>query len=79
MAVRTMDRSNADFAKRMRDPKRMTIRDWVNSADRATHKMAWAEDDVSPYIFPVVQRHGNYLKDYSDPRYSYNDAARIAL
>ena len=60
MAVRTMDKSNADFAKRMRDPKRMTI-------------------DVSPYIFPVVQRHGNYLKDYSDPRYSYNDAAQIAL
>lgn len=79
MAVRTMDRSNADFARRMRDPKRMTIRDWANGADIATHKMSWAEDDVSPYIFPVVQRHGNYLKDYSDPRYSYNNAAQIAL
>ena len=59
-------RSNADFVKRLQDPKRDYIQDWATD-NIATHKLSWATDDNGAIVFPNVQRINGKLYDFTDP------------
>ena len=75
--IQKVNKSQADFVQRLKDPNREYIRDWENPDNIATHKMSWADDGV---VYPQVQNVDGRLVDFSRPPYStwagYDNAVR---
>lgn len=64
-----VDKSNTDFAKRLRDPNRKSIPDWQDPNYNATHKLSVGTDyNGNHYIYPEVQNVRGILKDYTNPK-----------
>lgn len=64
-----VDKSDADFAKRLRDPNRKSIPDWQDPNYNATHKLSVGTDyNGNHYIYPEVQNVRGILKDYTNPK-----------
>ena len=64
-----VNKSNARFVARLKDPKRQVIADWENPNQIATHKLGYFENNGKTYIYPNVQSNGIYLIDYTNPIY----------
>lgn len=70
-------KSNANFAKRLRDPNRKSIPDWMTDSI-ATHKMSVGTDENGqPYIYPEVQEINGKLIDFTRSPYN-RDAGMIS-
>lgn len=67
--IQKVNKSQADFVQRLKDPNRTYIRDWENPKYIATHKLSWAEDDKGAVIYPQVQNVNGKLIDFSRPPY----------
>lgn len=64
-----VNNSKADFVSRLIDENRVTIPDWNNKDDIATHKLSYARDGDRWIIYPNVQNIDGKLYDFSDPKY----------
>lgn len=64
-----VNNSNADFVSRLIDENRVTIPDWNNKDDIATHKLSYASVGDRWIIYPNVQNIDGKLYDFSDPKY----------
>ena len=73
-----VNNSKADFVSRLIDENRVTIPDWNNKDDIATHKLSYARDGDRWIIYPNVQNIDGKLYDFSDPKYGL-DKGRQAL
>lgn len=73
-----VNNSKADFVSRLIDENRVTIPDWNNKDDIATHKLSYAMDGDRWIIYPNVQNIDGKLYDFSDPKYGL-DKGRQAL
>lgn len=73
-----VNNSRADFVSRLIDENRVTIPDWNNKDDIATHKLSYARDGDRWIIYPNVQNIDGKLYDFSDPKYGL-DKGRQAL
>lgn len=75
--IQKVNKSKADFVKRLKDPDREYIRDWENPDMVATHKLSWADDGI---VYPQVQNVDGRLVDFSRPPYDiwagYDNAVR---
>lgn len=67
-----VNNSKADFVSRLIDENRVTIPDWNNKDDIATHKLSYARDGDRWIIYPNVQNIDGKLYDFSDPKYGLN-------
>lgn len=67
-----VNNSKADFVSRLIDENRVTIPDWNNKDDIATHKLSYARDGDRWIIYPNVQNIDGELYDFSDPKYGLN-------
>lgn len=66
-----VDKSNANFVKRLKDPNRKFIQDWENNSI-ATHKLSVGTDQNGVhFIYPNVQEINGKLIDYERPPYHY--------
>ena len=63
-----VNNSKADFVSRLIDEHRVTIPDWNNKDDIATHKLSYARDGDRWIIYPNVQNIDGKLYDFSDPK-----------
>ena len=64
VAIQEVDKSDADFAKRLRSNWRQEIWDWEGSGKSATHKMS-SSDNI---VYPNVQTtEGGGLIDFTNP------------
>lgn len=67
--VNTVNKSNADFVNRLKDPNRMYIQDWASN-NIATHKLGVGTDNNgNVYIYPEVQNIDGQLIDFTRPPY----------
>ena len=73
-----VNNSKADFVSRLIDENRVTIPDWNNKDDIATHKLSYARVGDRWIIYPNVQNIDGKLYDFSDPKYGL-DKGRQAL
>lgn len=64
-----VNNSKADFVSRLIDENRVTIPDWNNKDDIATHKLSYARVGDRWIIYPNVQNIDGKLYDFSDPKY----------
>lgn len=64
-----VNNSKADFVSRLADGNRLTIPDWKNKDNIATHKLSYAKDGDRWVIYPNVQNIDGKLYDFSDPQY----------
>lgn len=64
-----VNNSKADFVSRLADENRLTIPDWKNKDNIATHKLSYAKDGDRWVIYPNVQNIDGKLYDFSDPQY----------
>lgn len=75
--IQKVNKSQADFVQRLKDPNREYIQDWEIPGNIATHKMSWADDGV---VYPQVQNVNGRLVDFSRPPYDtwagYDNAVR---
>lgn len=67
-----VNNSKADFVSRLIDENRVTIPDWNNKDDIATHKLSYARVGDRWIIYPNVQNIDGKLYDFSDPKYGLN-------
>lgn len=67
-----VNNSKADFVSRLIDENRITIPDWNNKDDIATHKLSYARDGDRWIIYPNVQNIDGKLYDFSDPKYGFD-------
>lgn len=67
-----VNNSKADFVSRLIDENRVTIPDWNNKDDIATHKLSYARAGDRWIIYPNVQNIDGKLYDFSDPKYGLN-------
>lgn len=67
-----VNNSKADFVSRLINENRVTIPDWNNKDDIATHKLSYARDGDRWIIYPNVQNIDGKLYDFSDPKYGLN-------
>lgn len=66
-----VDKSNANFVKRLKDPNRKFIKDWAGDSV-ATHKLSVGTDENGVhFIYPNVQEINGKLVDYERPPYHY--------
>lgn len=71
LLIQQVNKSNANFVKRLLDPNRKSIPDWETKGQKiATHKMSWGEDDHGAYVFPEVQEIDGQLIDFTRPPYA---------
>lgn len=71
--VDKIQKSNADFALRLRQQKRKSIPDWEYPNKIATHKLGVGTDNYgNNYIYPEVQNINEQLHDFTDPKYKHN-------
>ena len=60
-----------NFVTRLNDPNRITIKDWENERNVATHKMSYATVDDKVIIYPVVQElEKGKLYDFSNRKHN---------
>lgn len=79
LLIQQINKSGANFVKRLLDPNRKSIPDWETKGSKiATHKLGWAEDDHGAYVFPEVQEIDGQLIDFSRPPYAPGIADYIA-
>ena len=64
-----VNNSKADFVSRLIDENRVTIPDWNNKDDIATHKLSYTRVGDRWIIYPNVQNIDGKLYDFSDPKY----------
>ena len=68
--VDKVNRSDADFVQRLKDPDRKYIKDWADSNSIATHKLGVEYDNEgNPVIYPNVQNIDGKLVDFTRPPY----------
>lgn len=68
--VDKVNRSDADFVQRLKDPDRKYIKDWADSNSIATHKLGVEYDNEgNPVIYPNVQNIDGRLVDFTRPPY----------
>lgn len=70
-----INESNKDlsinFISRLNDPNRISIKDWENQKNIATHKMSYATVDDKVIIYPDVQEiEKGKLYDFTDKKYN---------
>lgn len=68
-AIQEVDKSNADFAKRLRSNWRQEIWDWEGSGKSVTHKIAGADNIVYPNVQTTK---GGGLIDFTNPIWQGN-------
>lgn len=75
--IQKVNKSQADFVQRLKDPNRAYIQDWENPDNIDTHKLSWADDGV---VYPQVYNVNGRLIDFSRPPYNiwagYDNAVR---
>ena len=68
--VARVNRSDADFVQRLKDPNRKFIKDWADSNSIATHKLGAEYDEQgNAVIYPNVQNIDGKLVDFTRPPY----------
>lgn len=66
-----IDKSNKNFAKRLRDKNRKHITNWEDTTQISTHKLGVATDNKgNHYIYPEVQEVNGRLVDYTRPPFN---------
>lgn len=69
IAIQEVDKSDADFAKRLRSNWRQEIWDWEGSGKSVTHKIAGADNIVYPNVQTTK---GGGLIDFTNPIWQGN-------
>lgn len=68
-----IQKSNADFALRLRQQNRKSIPDWEYPNKIATHKLGIGTDNYgNNYIYPEIQNINGQLHDFTDPKHKHN-------
>ena len=78
--VNRVNKSNADFVNRLKDPNRLTIPDWEDSRYIATHKLGVGTDNNGQiFIYPSVQNINGKLIDFTNPKFGKWDGMDSAI
>lgn len=73
-----INKSDANFVSRLKDPNRDTIQDWGDKTNTATHKLSVGEINGESIIYPEVQEIDGKLIDFSRPPYASDAAIKSA-
>ena len=78
--ISLITKSNANFAKRLRDVNRKHITDWEDPSKIATHKLGVGTDDNgNHFIYPEVQEIDGELVDFTRPPYAWFSGQNSAI
>lgn len=74
-------KSKANFVKRLLDPNRKYIQNWVNPLDIATHKLGWATEDTKQgaFVYPEIQEINGELVDFTHPSHRRSEGINSAI
>lgn len=74
-------KSKANFVKRLLDPNRKSIQDWVAPLNIATHKLGWATEDTKQgaFVYPEVQEINRELIDFTYPSHRRSEGINSAI
>lgn len=79
--IKRVNQSNANFVKRLLDPSRKHIQDWVAPLNVATHKLGWATEDTKQgaFVYPEIQEINGELVDFTNPKYRRSKGMNSAI
>lgn len=79
--INRVNRSKANFVKRLLDPNRKVIQNWVNPLDVSTHKLGWATEDTKQgaFVYPEVQEINGELIDFTHPSHRRSEGMKSAI
>lgn len=74
-------KSKANFVKRLLDPNRHSIQDWVAPLNIATHKLGWATEDTKQgaFVYPEIQEINGELVDFTHPSHRRSEGINSAI
>lgn len=74
-------KSKANFVKRLLDPNRKSIQNWVNPLSISTHKLGWATEDTKQgaFVYPEVQEINGELIDFTHPSHRRSEGINSAI
>lgn len=78
---RVNKKSKANFVKRLLDPNRKSIQNWVNPLSISTHKLGWATEDTKQgaFVYPEVQEINGELIDFTHPSHRRSEGINSAI
>lgn len=79
--IKRVNKSKANFVKRLMDPNRKVIQNWVNPLDVSTHKLGWATEDTKQgaFVYPEVQEINGELIDFTHPSHRRSEGMNSAI
>ena len=79
--INRVNKSKANFVKRLLDPNRKHIQDWVNPLSISTHKLGWATEDTKQgaFVYPEVQEINGELIDFTHPSHLRSEGMNSAI
>ena len=79
--INRVNKSKANFVKRLLDPNRKVIQNWVNPLDVSTHKLGWATEDTKQgaFVYPEVQEINGELIDFTHPSHLRSEGMNSAI
>lgn len=79
--INRVNKSKANFVKRLLDPNRKVIQNWVNPLDVSTHKLGWATEDTKQgaFVYPEVQEINGELIDFTHPSHRRSEGMNSAI
>ena len=79
--INRVNKSKANFVKRLLDPNRKSIPNWVNPLSVSTHKLGWATEDTKQgaFVYPEVQEINGELIDFTYPSHRRSEGMNSAI
>ena len=79
--INRVNKSKANFVKRLLDPNRKSIQNWVNPLSISTHKLGWATEDTKQgaFVYPEVQEINGELIDFTHPSHRRSEGMNSAI
>lgn len=81
LLINRINQSKANFVKRLLDPNRKSIQNWVNPLSISTHKLGWATEDTKQgaFVYPEVQEIDGELIDFTHPSHRRSEGINSAI
>ena len=81
LLINRINQSKANFVKRLLDPNRKSIQNWVNPLSISTHKLGWATEDTKQgaFVYPEVQEINGELIDFTHPSHRRSEGINSAI
>lgn len=81
LLIQRVNKSNANFVKRLLDPNRKSIQNWVNPLSVSTHKLGWATENTKQgaFVYPEIQEINGELIDFTHPSHRRSEAINSAI